>query len=469
MYYRSFTLDKQESTPLYQQLYAQIKTAIASNKIKNGEKLISKRKLAQYLHISQNTIESAYEQLMAEGYIESQNRRGYFVCYYSDNVHPQTPSAAKHTPMIPANETVRYEVDFNPDLVEADRFPFEIWKKKSKTLLNQGHKHLLTMGENQGDIELREALAHYLHTSRGVNCQPGQIIVAAGIENCLMQLSLLFSHISTDFSYAIEEYGYNTVASLLSSMNKPLQRLPLQNKRHQVDLTTINDANINALYLTPSHQYPYGEVLSINTRQQLLEWVNQAPDRYIIEDDYDSEFRYRGNPIPTLQSLDSNGKVIYLGSLSKLLMPSIRITYIVLPAALMDDYHRVCGFFKSTVSRLDQQLIAKLINEGDFERHINKMRKLYQKKMELLCKALAPFSDNIRYYGEVSGSYLLIELYQEARDIELLIELAKREKIKLYPIRINQNPMFSMGFGHLSETKLPQAMTTLLRCWDYIS
>lgn len=468
MDYRSFTLNKKNTVPLYQQLYNQIKVAISLNEIKNGEKLISKRKLAQYLHISQNTIESAYEQLMAEGYIESKNRRGYFVCYYSDNIHPTPSKSEKNSAEIKKNEAIKYDIDFNPDLIETDKFPFDVWKKKSKTLLNQRHKHLLTLGDSQGDYGLRKALAHYLHTSRGVNCQPDQIIVAAGIENCLIQLSLLFSHYSTDFSYAMEEYGYNTVASLLTSMNKPLKRLPLHDKNRHTNLSKINNTDINALYLTPSHQYPYGEVLSINTRQQLLEWVNQKQDRYIIEDDYDSEFRYKGNPIPTLQSLDKNGKVIYLGSLSKLLMPSIRVTYIVLPLTLMDDYYRVCGFFKSTVSRLDQQLITKFINEGDFERHINKMRKIYQRKMELLCKTLAPFKDKIHYYGEYSGSYLLIELYNEKRKIDELTELAKQKKIKLYPIKLNNNPMFSMGFGHLNETQIHESIAILMQCWKYI-
>jgi len=467
MDYRFFTLNKQDTIPLYRQLYQQIKEAIHTQNIGYNEKLTSKRKLAEYLHISQNTIETAYEQLMAEGYVQSQRRRGYFVCYQHN--HIAHPIKIPPTPKVATSETqpIPYKINFNPNAIETEHFPFDVWKRKSKTLINRQHKQLLTLGENQGEWVLRCALAEYLKASRGLICQPEQIVLAAGIENCLMQLNLLFEQGTQPVKYAMEEYGYNTVADLFTALKKPLKRLPLHNNLHQIDLTDINKADINTLYLTPSHQYPYGEVLPINARQKLLDWVNQKDQRFIIEDDYDSEFRYKGDPIPTLQSLDTCGKVIYLGSLSKLLMPSIRVTFMVLPITLVQDYQQICGFFKSTVSRIDQHLIAKFINEGDFERHINRMRKIYHKKMILLCQLFKPYQDKIHYYGEYSGSYLLIELYTENRSLQTLVQLAQKEKIKLYPIAINNKKFFSMGFGHLSETEIEEGIKKLMVCWGY--
>lgn len=461
-----YSLNKNIKTPIYIQLYQQIKKEIQKNKLKIGSKLPSKKKLSLFLDISRNTVESAYEQLKAEGYIESINRKGYYVCYCDNNlkidIDKQKIINIKKTNK--NNNNISF--DFNPNVIDTSTFPFKLWRQKGKALFNENHQELLSLGDNQGESGLREELAKYLYASRGVNCNPNQIIVAAGVENCLFQLNLLFEdQLGEKISYSIEEYGYQTVFELLKLLKRPVNKVPLLNSKQQINLNILEQINSNIIYITPSNQYPYGEVLSINSRLQLLDWVKKANNKYLIEDDYDSEFRFKGKPIPALQSLDSNEKVIYLGTLSKLLMPSIRFTYMVLPLHLLEQYNRTCGFLKCSVSRLDQCIVAKLIQDGDFERHINKMRKIYRNKMEYLCEQIAHYKPCIAYYGEESGLYLLIEIINETRSISELVALALRVGIKVYPVKIKDKKVFSLGYANLDKNKILQGVELLMSCW----
>ncbi|ANF70467.1 GntR family transcriptional regulator [[Haemophilus] ducreyi] len=455
----SYLLNKDKKQPLYLQLYQQIKRSIYQQELQLNDKLPSKRRLSEHLQISQNTVERAYAQLLAEGYIESKARSGFLVCFQSEHTYPTTCYSKKITKI---TASTNYLLDFNPNKIDIDHFPLKQWKKCA----NLDHNTWLNSGDPQGDLNLRQQISQYLLASRGVHCEAEQIIIGAGVESCLQRLILLFQQLQPQMNWTMESYGYTTVEKLLNLYHKPIIKMPFSTENYPLDIGFLTQNKIDIAYLTPSHLYPFGHILTINQRQSLLEWAIAKTGRYIIEDDYDSEFRYQGKPIPSLQSLDNHGKVIYLGSFSKLLMPSLRITFLVLPKTLLNAYQQYCGFLNMTVSRLEQQRLAKFIQTGEFEKHINRMRKVYRRKMELLCQLLMPYSYCIRYYGEHSGFYLLIELYNETRSLAKLVQLAETHRIKVYPIEYQNKKLFSLGFGHLTEAQLRKGITQLFDCWQ---
>lgn len=456
----SYQLNKAENVPLYLQLYQQIRAAILQQELTLGDKLPSKRYLSEHLQISQNTIESAYQQLIAEGYIESKSRSGFYVSFHAELdfsfAKPKQQKNKRQT-----NEI--YDYDLNPNLIDYHHFPIQKWQKAGKLSLVAWQNEIMKLGHKQGELLLRQQIAEYLFASRGVNCEPEQIIIGTGAENCVSNLILLFNQCSEQpLVYGMEPYGYATVAKLLQSYGKKVENIPFK-ENGLLDTDFLSRSSIDIAYLTPSNLYPFSQVLSISERQQLLEWANQQPQRYIIEDDYDSEFRYKGKPIPALQSLDQHQKVIYLGSFSKLVMPSLRIGFMVLPKPLLADYQRFCGFLNCGVSRFEQFRLANFIQQGEFEKHIQRMRKVYRRKMELLCELLQPFQPEIRYYGEHSGFHLLIELSHSQKSSEEIVQQCLSEKIKIYPIIYPNKQLFSLGFANLTESQLQEVAQKLIR------
>lgn len=458
----AFQLDKNLKLALYLQLYQQIKHEIHIGNLRLSDKLPSKKRLQMHLGISQNTVEAAYEQLQAEGYIESRPRQGFYVCFNADFYYRQKDY---HSAATSAIKTKCYTYDFNPNNIDTALFPFSLWKKYYRQLLSPIQSDLLLNGDKQGELLLREQIRDYLYASRGVRCQVEQIVISAGVENCLIQLMLLFNQCCQSVSYAMEQYGYVAIEHLLTRFNQSITKLPMLAENM---LDNLNESKANILLITPSHQYPYAGVIPINQRHQLLTWASQSKDRFIIEDDYDSEFRYKGKPIPALQHLDSHSKVIYLGSFSKLLMPSLRMTFMVLPQPLLVQYQKICGDFNNSVPRVNQLLIANFMRSGEFEKHIYRMRTNYRKKMEKLCSLFLPYQHCIRYYGEHSGLYLLIELYTEKREISALMALAEKKNIRLYPVLNSESKkLFTLGFANLSIIQLEQGITKLLDVWGY--
>lgn len=460
----SYQLDKSLDTPLYLQLYQQIRSLIHAQELKRGDRLPSKRYLCDYLQISQNTVESAYGQLLAEGYVESVARRGFFVCFQSELFF--SPKSATPSPR-PKKVSSSVEFDLNPNYIDTRHFPLNRWRKAGKALFQPANHRFLGLGDKQGDGYLRQEIREYLFSSRGVKCEADQIVIGAGLESCIQQLILLFNQLykGQQVKYGMERYGYETIEKLLKLHQQRILKLPLNADNQQLDLDFLFADEINIACVTPSHLYPFGHVLSITQRQQLLNWATEKPGRYIIEDDYDSEFRYKGKPIPALQSLDKGACVIYLGSFSKLLMPSLRLSFMVLPKPLLNLYQTHCGFLNCSVSRFEQRRLAHFIQQGEFEKHIHRMRKIYRRKMELLCTLLAPYRERIRYYGEHSGFYLLVELNHERRSSVELTQLAYKAGVKVYAVIYEERKLFSLGFGDLSEAQLTEGISRLLHSW----
>lgn len=372
---------KDDGSHLYEQIYGHIKDEIRKGKLLCREKLPSTRSLAAYLQVSRSTVELAYEQLLSEGYIESVPYKGYYVAEVEElyRIGEGTEKGEQRG----GQRAEKYTVDFSPNAIDMRYFPFGIWRRITKNILSQDKKETFALGEAKGDLALRETIARYLHASRGVNADASQIIVGAGNDYLLMLLRYVLGEGRT---IAFENPTYPRAYKIFRLFAGRLVTVPYD--ENGVCVEALQSEGADAVYVMPSHQYPTGMVMPIGRRLELLKWAAQDEDRYVIEDDYDSEFRYRGKPIPSLQASDTGGKVIYIGTFSKSIAPAIRVSFMVLPVKLMRRYEQQYAVFSSTVSRIDQAVLNDFIGEGAFERHLNRMRKVYKEKHELLLEEL---------------------------------------------------------------------------------
>lgn len=460
------TLQRQSPIPLYEQLYLYIKKEIIAGRLQAGTKLPSKRQIMDVLHISQNTVEAAYDQLRAEGYIEVFPRKGYYVQAYEE---------LEYVSSAPVNEEKTKETtsdilyNFHHSHIDTEHFPFAQWRKYVKNAIDATHHDLLLLGEAQGELILRREIVQYLYEARGVMCTPEQIVVGAGAELLLQQLFLLFGE---DTVYGVEDPGYHLILQMLQSY--PNEVYPLEVDLEGVKIQSIEQSNIDVVYVTPSQHFPYGTVLPVTRRMKLLNWAQAKESRYIIEDDYDSEFRYSGKTIPSLQSNDTNDKVIYLGSFSKSLMPSLRVSYMVLPRSLMKRYHTQITFYHSTVSRIDQYALSQFMRDREFEKHLNRMRKIYRRKLEKVSQLLKPYEQKVTIIGEQSGLHIMLHV-RNGMDEDTLVRKAKQAHLKVYPLSAysieslnTSTPNIILGFAGIRENELETAITLLLEAWGIL-
>ncbi|MGV3466144.1 MAG: PLP-dependent aminotransferase family protein [Heyndrickxia sp.] len=456
-----FKLDKSTAKPLYEQLYIGIKDAIIHKQIEVGTKLPSKKKLAEFLNISQTTIEIAYAQLMEEGYVRSEPRIGFFV-----EEIDELPYIEKEPLIMPIEKAERknYQFDFHPGKIDAGSFPFSIWRKYAKNLYDLRSKELLQIGDPQGEYSLRAEISNYLYQSRGIICKPEQIVIGSGTEQLLpMILKLL----GDDSKFALENPGYSAIPRIQLEN----RALPIPVDEDGLIVDELEKTNANVVYLTPSHQFPTGAVLSATRRTQVLNWAAKEKDRYIIEDDYDSEFRYKGKPIPALQGMDQNNKVIYMSTFTKSLMPSLRVAYFVLPATLVQPYKQTFSFYSATVPRFDQHILADFMRDGYFSKHLNRMRKIYRKKHEKLTEIFDTYYPLVSFTGDIAGMHILISVPLSKSESELK-EIAENNNIAIYPISDyllnpieSKNPTFLFGFGGIPLEQIEKGIHQLMKCW----
>ena len=414
--------------PIYEQIYDYIKKEIRDKKLRAEAKLPSTRALSEYLSVSRSTVQLAYDQLLSEGYIESRPCRGYYVLKL-DGVYDLGAVEHGRTRVEVVKER-EYDIDFSPSGIELDNFPYNSWRKVSRAVMSE-EAGLFNIGEPQGDEAFRETIAGYLHESRGVSCSPDNIIVGAGDEYLLMLLDqLLCDAHGGALSYAMENPAYRKAYFVLKGIGRKV--CPIRLDEYGLSCETLREKEVNVAYVTPSHQYPMGIVMSIGRRMELLSWAGECQDRYIIEDDYDSEFRYRGKPIPALQGLDKNGRVIYIGTFSKSIAPGLRMSYMVLPDRLMDSYIRVGRRYSNTVSRIDQNIVNLFIKEGYYERHLNKMRGIYKSKHDVLLGELKKMGAGYEVAGESAGLHVLVST--DERTEEELVRMAAQARVKVYPL-----------------------------------
>lgn len=452
--------------PLYLQLYNYIKVEIQNGKIRAQSKLPSQRSLAKHLQISRNTVDAAYQQLLAEGYVISRARDGLYVVdlekgYFQGGPHHFEPQLA--TQQKQDRPAIKY--NFNYGDINLKDFPFKIWRKLSMQSLDEEQAHLLLYGDPQGELELRNYMTSYLYESRGVQCSAEQIVIGAGLQYLL---GIVCNLIGRNELFAMEDPGYYRVRYLFKDNGIKVKPIPLD--EHGIHIDPLRNNNIKAVYVTPSHQFPLGTVMPISRRLALLEWAKEE-DAYIIEDDYDGEFRYAGKPIPALQGLDSSDRVIYMGTFSKSLIPAIKLSYMILPRKLIDLFHQN-HYYVQTVSRLHQHTLQLFIESGHWERHLNKTRNSYKRRYEALLKSIQQtFGENGKIYGASSGLHILLEPNNKMTEEEL-IDTAKMAGVKVYPTSIfYANPLVVqpakvlLGFANLAEDEIDKGIKLLNNAW----
>lgn len=458
----SIDLIEENGKFLYERIYDYIKKEIREGKLLVGEKLPSTRSLAQYLEISRSTIELAYEQLLSEGYIEARPYRGYYVCkieeLYQITLNRELKKRNEEVPKI------SYKYDFSPYGIDMSSFPFSTWRKISRNVLDDDKKELFLLGEPKGDKELRETICKYLHSARGVNCEADQIIIGAGNDFLLMLLEKILAEKKI---VAIENPTYLRAYKMFQSFQYDIKAIKMD--KQGICMEELRKNVVNLAYIMPSHQFPTGVVMPIGRRMELLKWANEEENRFLIEDDYDSEFRYKGKPIPSLQASDHKGKVIYLGTFSKSIAPAIRVSYMVLPKALMDNYKNNCSFLSSTVSRIDQKILNDFIREGHYERHLNKMRKIYKNKHDLIIALLKPLDKEWSIFAHSAGLHLVLQFRGQKTEEELLA-LVKQVGIKIYGMSEfyvedskSPYPALIMGYGGLQEEEIISGVSAFLK------
>ena len=349
--------------PLYEHIYKCIKEDIINGVFLAGEKLPSKRSFAENNGVSTITAQNAYEQLISEGYIFSIPKKGYYVAdirknNIPENIKKEDISSAIDLPQNGNN----IEIDLSNNFTNPEMFPFSVWSKIMRRLLAEKQESLMTTVDIGGVGELRNAIAQHLKSFKGMTVDPRQIIIGAGTEYLY---GLLIQLLGNDKTYCIENPGYGKLPQIynLHKVNCCLGNI--DNNGIMVEELIRNNAQI--AHISPAHHFPTGITMSAPRRYEILDWANKAEDRYIIEDDYDSEFRQNGKPIPPMQSMDRNEKVIYMNTFSKSLTPTIRISYMVLPDHLIYEFYKKLGFYNFTVSTFGLYALAEFITEGYFE------------------------------------------------------------------------------------------------------
>ena len=459
-------LHPESDKTLYEQIYEYIRNEIRAGRLLRGEKLPSARFLAEYLQVSRTTVDMAYGQLVSEGYLEAKPRQGYFVSAVEGLCEIDTFQPGGHKKPNVEQTRIPGKYDFSPNAIDMHYFPYATWKKITKNILVDANSKMFSLGESQGDYALRSTICRYLHGSRGVNCEPEQIIIGAGNDYLLLLLEkILGRHVHV----AMENPTYVRAYQIFKSCAYPVSFIPMDESGIRVDCLRKTDARV--AYVMPSHQYPTGISMPIGRRMELLNWASEKEGRYLIEDDYDSEFRYKGKPLPSLQASDSNGKVVYIGTFSKAIAPAIRISYMVLPYPLLERYRRECGFYSSTVSRIDQTILNEFIEDGYFERYLNKMRKQYRMKHDMLLAELKYFGKAFRISGSNAGLHVILT-DRKGRSEEKLARQAEDAGVKVYQMRDfrmeeteDSAAMLILGYGALSMEEIKEGMALLRKAW----
>lgn len=419
----TYSLDTGTRTALYDQVYRHIKRDILSGRLHAFERLPSKRALSQHLKISVVTVENAYAQLIAEGYVYSEEKRGYFVSPIEQSGLQPAPAA----PVIEAPPEKRFILDIRANRMDPKNFPFSVWSKITRSVLSRQDVRILEPVPYNGVLELRQAIADYLFRFRGIGIHPEQVVVGAGTEYLY---GLLVQLLGREHTFAVENPGYLKIQHIYAANGVSYRCIDLD--EDGVSMDGLRKSGAAIVHLSPSHHFPTGIITSIGRRWELLNWAKEDPNRYIIEDDYDSEFRFTGRPIPTMQSIDPAERVVYINSFSKTIAPSIRISYLILPPHLAERFYRDFGFYACTVSSFEQYTLAEFIREGHFESHISRMKKFYREQRNRVISAIeqSPLADRATIYEKDAGLHFLLRLDTDKSDWTIF-EAAEAAGIRL--------------------------------------
>jgi GntR family transcriptional regulator/MocR family aminotransferase len=466
------TIDKnKDANFLYHQLYEKLKEIILEGQLKANEKLPSKRTLAEQLDISLNSVTNAYEQLLAEGYIYTIERKGYFVetitkFIENNNLsHNNLPSDLKET----FTEKNGW-LSLSHMTSDITTFPFKKWLKCEQTAIESYQNNLSDMMHPQGPYILRKTICQMIGFTRGVVCEPEQIVISAGTQLLVQQLMMMQTYGTV---FAMENPGYARVHNLVRKMK--FEVLPISLDEQGINMAEIKASRANFVYVTPSHQFPTGRIMPISRRIELLNWAAQGDDRYIIEDDYDSEFKYETGSIPSLQSLDRNHRVIYMGTFSKTMLPGLRISYMVLPPELLREYLSVHADSMQSGNSTTLYSLHYFIKSGEYAKHVKMMNHKYESKRKVLVKELTNrFQDRIRIADIPAGLHFLAH-FQTDKGYQEIEERVAKQKLEIYTLRrfmlkkdvdeSNQKDLV-IGFANLKEENISEAVERLYRVFN---
>jgi len=449
--------------PMYDYLYKCIKEDILSGVLKPGEKLPSKRAFASNNGISIITIQNAYDQLISEGYVYTLPKKGYYVSHIS-GLMSQAPLADNVSYDINIPKEKKFAMDFSGNSCSADNFPFSVWNKLSRQVMSGKKDELMQTAPVCGVRELREAISDYLKSFRGMVLDPDQIIIGAGTEYLYGLLTELFGR---DKIYAIEDPGYKKLEQIYGQRNIECRYASLDKNGVTVDELMRTKAEIS--HICPNHNFPSGITMRASRRYEILSWANEVNGRYIIEDDYDSEFRTEGKPIPTLFSIDSSEKVIYMNTFSKSLTPTIRISYMVLPVHLVNLFYKKMSFYSCTVSNFEQYTLAEFIKGGYFEKHINRMRLFYMRKRKQVMDIIneCDLKNKCEIIENDSGLHFIMKLNTQKKDEEIENEMIKNGiRIKAlsdyyFTEKSRSRHMFIINYSNIELDNIKEAMHLL--------
>lgn len=462
-------LDTKSLTPLYQQIEEYLKQEIQEGRLVAGMRLPSSRALSASLLVSRSTIETAYDQLVAEGYIEPVAYKGYYVCeiegMYFQKAEYTKQNNPEKTEIKQRRKLQKYRYDFALNGIAPESFPTHTWKQLAKQVLNDSTEEIFAQGNPYGEDSFREAIAEYLYHARGVKCEKSQILVGAGNDYLLMVLATLFE---CNKKVAMENPTY--LSAWYDLKHTGCSMCTVKSDEMGICIEELEKTGADVVYVMPSHQFPMGTVMPLKRRMELLRWADEN-QTYIIEDDYDSEFRYKGKPIPALQGFDKNERVIYIGTFSKSIAPSIRISYMALPKKLM-RYYQSRYPFAVTISKVDQKIVELFLRNGHYERHLNRMRRLYKSKHDWILRWVKEeMSEICSCFGEHAGIHLLLRFHNGISEDEA-VERAKSAGIRVYGLseffvqeKKETEAVVLIGYATLTEEEIKEALQILSRIW----
>ncbi len=460
-------LDSTEKTPLYIQLYNFIKNEIITGNLEPNTKLPSIRQLALGLNMSRTTIEATYHQLAVEGYIKSEPKVGYFVSPIEINKFVKIKTDGTYMGNMEKEKEEQFTTyDFRSDYVDKEAFDFSLWKKYINKALKKNER-FLSYGSYQGEYELRKEIAKYIHQSRGVICTPEQIVVGAGVQSLLHVLCAILKpgHDSIGF----EEPGFKKGQRVFRDHNFKI--VPIRMENDGIDINYLSESGTKIVYVSPSHQFPMGSTMPINKRIQLLNWAHSNKG-IIIEDDYDSELRYFGRPIPSLQGLNNGANVVYMGTFSKILLPSLRISYMVLPQDLLEQFREEISQYNQTSSKIEQIALSLFMRDGLLEKHIRKLRKLYARKNQLLIDTIKRImGDRVDILGKETGLHILLAV-KISLSLEEIVLRAEQAGVKVIPVSNSFTdgtsigyPLILLSYGGIPREHIEPAIKLLNKVW----
>lgn len=465
------TLDASETQPIHLQIYHRFKAAIESNLLHDGDRIPSTRTLASELNVARGTVESAYAMLLGEGIFISKGQSGTYV-----STLMRKPAAKKLRTIVPPavkgplSEAVHIESAtsvspiYLPGCPAFDAFPRKIWARLSGNRTRGLSAEEMRLKDPQGYQPLRQSIAAYLRLARGVVCEPEQVFITNGYQGALDFLSKVLKFKGEDIW--MEDPGFLLAALLLQDLGANIIRVPIDEQGLIVSAGVAKCANARLAIVTPSHHSPLGLPLSAERRIELLQWAS-TNDSWIIEDDYDGEFRYSGYPLPSLKSLDQYDRVIYAGSFSKTIFPALKIGYIVVPPGLVDICNEKAALYQRGFTITSQMVVNDFITEGHFSRHLKKMRDLYAHRRELASQALTDaFEDNIQISSHKNGMHFVASLDHRYPDTEVCRNFNKLG-YGIYPISTwTVDPGYNgllIGFTNVPNRKVAEEMAIKLK------